>query len=229
MEERKVFGINTFILKVIAIVSMTIDHVGYVLLPQYPILRVIGRLAFPIYCFLIIEGYFHTKDIRKYLLRLLIFALVSEVPFDLAFNIGNEGINPFHNQNVFFTLFLGLVVVYIYDNLKKYAIDKFYLYIPAFVGIFGCIILAHFTNTDYEAGGVCLIFTLYVFREYKLLRILIASLELYLFFGVIECFGIIAFLPIALYNGKLGPKMKYFFYIYYPTHLLILFFLKNFL
>ena len=86
-EKQEIFGLNGFVLKCIAMVCMLIDHTGAVLFPQYRILRIIGRIAFPIYCFLLVEGAMHTRDIRKYELRLLGFALVSEIPFDLAFPV----------------------------------------------------------------------------------------------------------------------------------------------
>jgi len=100
-------------LKIIAIISMLIDHVGAVLFPEVLALRIIGRLAFPIFCFLIVEGYFHTKDLKKYITRLGIFAIIAEVPFDLAFH---DTILEFTYQNVFFTLAIGLVAVYLYDK-----------------------------------------------------------------------------------------------------------------
>ena len=101
----KNFGLDGFVLKSIAMVAMLIDHMGAVLFPQYLGMRMIGRIAFPIYCFLLVEGAMHTSDIRKYELRLFLFALVSELPFDLAF----QGTIDFNHQNVFFTLLLGVI------------------------------------------------------------------------------------------------------------------------
>ena len=97
------FGVSGSALKCIAMASMLTDHIGYVLFPQYLILRMIGRLAFPIYCFLLVEGAMHTGNIRKYEIRLLAFALISELPFDYAFYGGIR----WESQNVFLTLLFG--------------------------------------------------------------------------------------------------------------------------
>ena len=105
----KKIGLNSFWLKMIAITTMLIDHVGAVLLPQYPILRIIGRIAFPIFCFLLVEGFMHTHDVIRYMTRIGLFALISEIPFDLLFY--GRILDGTH-QNVFFTLFIGLVMLY---------------------------------------------------------------------------------------------------------------------
>ena len=104
----KKVGWNSFWLKMIAITTMLIDHVGAVLLPQYPILRIIGRIAFPIFCFLLVEGFMHTHDVIRYMTRIGLFALISEIPFDLLFY--GRILDGTH-QNVFFTLFIGLVML----------------------------------------------------------------------------------------------------------------------
>ena len=97
-------GLNSFQLKCIAIVTMLIDHIGAIIFPTQMGFRIIGRFSFPIFCFLLVEGFHHTKDVKKYMIRLGIFALISEIPYDLAFrNVFLE----FERQNVFFTLLLG--------------------------------------------------------------------------------------------------------------------------
>ena len=108
------FGfLNSFTLKIIAIITMIIDHIGYVFLPvgtaYYDIARAIGRISFPIFCFLIVQGFFHTRSHINYLIRLLIFALLSEIPFDLAFH---KTLFYWNSQNVFITLALGLFAIF---------------------------------------------------------------------------------------------------------------------
>ena len=98
-------GINSFQLKWIAVITMIIDHTGAVLFPDDMVFRYIGRIAFPIFCFLLVEGFFHTRDVRKYMLRLGLFALISEIPYDLAFR---DTVLEFEHQNVFFALLLGV-------------------------------------------------------------------------------------------------------------------------
>ena len=103
--DRKQQGLfNNFTLKMIAIISMLTDHVGCILFPDELIFRAIGRIAFPIFCFLVVEGFFHTRNTWNYLMRLCIFAILSEIPFDLAF-FGK--VFYLQKQNVFMTLALG--------------------------------------------------------------------------------------------------------------------------
>ena len=178
--------INSFILKMIAIITMVIDHVGAVLFPMNMMFRYIGRISFPLFVFLLVEGSIHTRKIRKYELRMFLFALISEIPFDLAFS--NEIVN-IHSQNVFWTLGIGLVMLDLIQN------GAFYILL---------IYLVWMTHENVPAQAV----------SFAVIAIL--------FFGVVELPGVIAFLPILLYNGKKGPSAKYIFYAFYPVHLFLL-------
>lgn len=210
------FGINGFTLKWIAMITMMIDHMGLMLFPQYPIFRIIGRLAFPIYCFLLVEGAVHTSDIKKYLLRLLTFALVSEIPFNLvcAGEVWNLGY-----QNVFFTLALGLAAIAVFESVRL----KSYGIVAAIIAI----LAAEVIHADYGGAGVVFILIFYLFREriwQKILFFLVADIWLY---GGIQNYAIFSLIPIICYNGKRGPGMKYMFYFMYPIHLLLLYGLKR--
>ena len=221
MSERKGFWDN-FTLKMIAVIAMLIDHIGYIFINsgtnQYLIFRGIGRVTFPIFCFLIVEGFHHTKSPINYLARLLVFAVISEVPFDLAFF--NTVYNP-NNQNVFLTLAIGLACLFCLEENRTNR-----LYSIPFVILFA---LAYFIHCDYGVGGVLLICMFYIteqFREKFLIQLILSGLIFYLFFGIAELPGLIAILLIHFYNGKRGNnKMQWFFYTFYPLHLLILHFI----
>ena len=215
-------------LKIIAIALMIIDHIGAVvifhgyLLPNVPVLqgtfaysiytfyqvlRFIGRSAFPIFCFLLVQGFLHTSNKRKYLTRLFIFALISEIPFDIA--IHNAFIS-FGSQNIFFTLLIGFCVMW----LMELWADKLYLQLLIVALGMG---LAYLIQSDYDYWGILLISILYFFRTTPVLQTIVGSLAL-----LWEAPATIAFIPINMYNGKRGIPMKYFFYIFYPAHLLLL-------
>ncbi len=219
---------NTFQLKLIAISSMLIDHIGAILFPEIIIFRIIGRLAFPIFAFLITKGYQKTSGLKKYMGRLMLFALISQIPFQMAFGSG---------LNIFFTLFIGLYAIYLYDNYNK-------IYIVILAGVF-CEIL----KTDYGLYGIVLIFLFHYFRnDFKqlvkpvvfinLAIILVSGLPYYnkgikqlqdILWIIIQSFSIISLVFIKHYNNKKGPGLKYFFYIFYPGHLLILSMIKKYI
>lgn len=234
--------INTFWLKIIAILCMTIDHVGACLgviyvnnqyylsglmdLDTYSILRTIGRLAFPIFCYLIVEGLFYTRDVMNYIIRLLVFALISQIPFSLMTKK-----TPFafeQNLNVYFTLALGLITIALINYFKKRYNSKdipmpIFLLLSA-VAIICSTSFANTINTDYAGYGVLVIVIFYVFRDKPLLisvALLIATL---LMSNVTELYALLAMIPIVLHNHKKGFSMKYVFYMYYPAHMLILYF-----
>lgn len=204
--------LNNFTLKMIAILAMAIDHIGAVLFPQYDIFRIVGRIAFPIFAFTLVEGFMHTKDIKKYMLRLGVLALVSEVPFDLVF-FGTP--LEFGHQNVFFTMFLGIAMLYLF--LKNVSIWR------QFVVVFGMLLLAELLRTDYSSAGLFTIFMFYQWRGSNLLKFAGMAFVNLFYLGGLQSYACFAAIPIAMYNGKRGPKCKWFFYWFYPVHLLVIY------
>ena len=213
--------INSFTLKWIAIFTMAVDHIGAVLFPNIIQFRCVGRIAFPIFIFLLVEGFFHTKNIRKYILRMLVFCFISEIPFDLAFY------GTFFNwkhQNVFFTLTIGLIMLALIQNRKNW---------HQFGIVLLCMLGAYLLSTDYSAGGILLIYMFYLFRntdadspdyirKFLCKAAGLGAVSLFAF-GAIECFSLFAMIPVFFYNRKRGPSLKSFFYIFYPAHLLVLY------
>ena len=215
-------------LMVFAIVTMLIDHIGAGFLvcwkkawepifafqllgtlhtvSLYQLFRLVGRLAFPIFAFLLVEGFCHTSNRRKYAWSLAIFALISEIPFDFLFRpiYGNS-------QNIYFTLLIGFLTMW---GLERYRGR------PVFQAIIVAAALAAATvlHTDYSYHGIVLILALYLFRKQPVLQTVFGALSLYF-----EWFAVFAFIPIRLYNGRRGfvrgRYMKYFFYIFYPVHM----------
>lgn len=216
-----------FVLKLIAMITMLIDHTGAILFegsPYYIYFRMIGRLAFPIYCFLLVEGFYHTSNVKRYLKRLGVFALISEIPFDLAFSKTDTSINFFESQNVFFTLYIGLLVIYFMSLVKKkYMNDSMKQnLINIGIVIVGCF-AAIFLATDYSFLGVLLILCFYLFRTNKLLLSIAILLLNYELAGTLQALAVLSMIFIWFYNGKKGPKLnKYIFYAFYPAHILLL-------
>lgn len=320
-------GISGSTIKIIAIVSMLIDHMAAALLTRILIqrglfeismqgmeqqlswlaenallyygmmvMRFIGRLGFPIFCFLLVEGFQKTHNVGKYAFRLGIFALISEIPFDLAFS---GKVLEFGYQNVYFTLLIGILALWAFDFFEKHDFRKEIqivltvagiLLLPGYLAIFAgnmvygvmnsltamgvirlmpdqstrlaiwvalylvflvamtvfyaiyrhvkgndkawrmcadlgtlavAMFLADNLHTDYSGMGVLTIAMMYVFRRRKVISMLAGCIVLTLMsFSEITAF--FALIPIALYNGKRGLKMKYFFYAFYPVHLLLI-------
>ncbi len=243
------------------------------------VMRLVGRLGFPIFCFLLVEGFEKTRNVRKYALRLGLFAMVSEIPFNLAFK---GSLFDFSYQNVFFTLFLGLAALCAYEYFNRcelpktacvilcltgflmpgfYIVRSFFGWNAALFGskwviafglsclavavliifygkkngqrkaeilcadltvLFLAMLLADFLHTDYSGMGVMTITVMYLFRRGKVKSMLAGCITLTcMSVSEITCFG--ALIPAALYNGQRGWKMKYFFYAFYPVHLLLLY------
>lgn len=176
-------------------------------------MRAIGRMAFPIFAFLIVEGYHHTRNRRKYGVNLLLFALLSEVPYNLV----HTDHLFWRIQNVFFTLLIGYLAICVYERYKDDGKRLgFYM-----LGIAGLTLLC---RSDYGLTGVGLILMLHLLRSNMVLSALLGTAML------AKWFASLAFVPIWLYNGERGfirgRFLKYCFYAFYPVHLLVLWWLK---
>ncbi len=227
-EKYKVLSGST--LKCIALITMIIDHIGAVLLKNsqiillstfrgtltlYTLMRKIGRLAFPIYCFLLVEGFLHTRDRRKYGLSLFLFALISEIPW----NLEHTGAVCYPAQNVFFTLFLGYAGLCCIDRFREMRWKQL-------CSLTILYMLAATMKADYGTAGFGFILLMYVLRNNKILQAVLGT-----------CFESggwaagLAFIPINLYNGNRGfirgKWMKYAFYAAYPLHILILYWIRK--
>ncbi|MCD7859762.1 MAG: conjugal transfer protein TraX [Firmicutes bacterium] len=205
-------------LKGIAMLTMLIDHIGAVLLPGALVLRGIGRLSFPIFCFFIAQGYAHTRSVPKYLARLLIFGVLSEVPFDLAFYS-----QPFYwgYQNVMWTLALGLVAIWCADLGERGS--RLWL-----LGVLGALLAAYFGRTDYGAFGVSAVLLCHYLprlpHRYAFGALLFAALCI-VHNNLVELLGSLSFALLALYSGEKASHsrvLRYAFYAFYPLHLLAL-------
>ena len=237
-------------LKLIAIITMTIDHIGAAILEMYPhssemsasayttmmfiddILRGIGRIAFPLFIFLLIEGLDHTRNAKKYIVRLFCFALISEIPFDLAFN---NKLFYAKDNNVFFTLAIGLTVCLVIRlcseriAVKSDTSDKVLAGIIDVSAIVAGAFLANVLCSDYSTSGVLAIVLMYLLSRqnvYTAYIVMVCYLGLTTDFT--EFYAIVGLIFIYMYNGKRGKQNKYLFYIYYPAHLLVLFLIRKY-
>lgn len=206
-------------LKGIALLTMLCDHIACVLLTGeqwhglYRCMRMIGRVSFPVFCFVLVLGFLSTSDIKKYISRLFLFAILSEIPFDLAFS---GRLFDWGNQNVMFTLLIGLLVL---TGLQQFQTRVWLQGVACLVGCFAAYIL----KTDYSYFGVVLIIIFYLFRENAVSRYLWASILIFSEGGM-EVYAVLGLLVCYFYQPqKREPEMpKYFFYLFYPVHLLAL-------
>ena len=193
---------------------MFLDHYHYII-GGSKILNVVGRIAFPIFAFTLSEGYVHTRSLKKYLFRLFIFAVSIQMPSIL---FGYD-----YSMNIFFTLFLGLLSIYIF-NLKKINI------ILKIILIGFVLFFSQKFKLDYGMYGILLIMNFNIFRNYKskiLMNFLVLNVFNMIFpkvFDLVDTqfFSLISLVFIFMYNGKKGRSMKYFFYLFYPIHFFIL-------
>lgn len=220
---------DSYRLKLIAVISMLIDHTGFILFPDALWLRMIGRLAFPIYTFLLVEGFYHTKNVKKYLGRLFAFALISEIPYNLALY---NHLFYLEKQNVYWTLALGLLMLVLLKRFKQ-------PFVQAAI-IAGASLVAEYCHFSYRYVGILMILCFYIFRinpgsrdkqlEIRFMQILSVFTLNYSFLSSIQWIGGLSLLPIQFYNGQKGRhSFQYFFYIFYPAHLLGLYLLKRYI
>ncbi len=247
-------SINGNALKMIAIVTMLIDHLTYVIVEGYmlpkaarsfiggadlqytakdyklwatldSVGRGIGRLAFPIFLFLMLEGFLHTRNVWKYALRLAIFALISEIPFNMAFT-GN--IFDLSYQNVFFTLLIGLLMMIGFEAVSDRVPESFPAGVLQTLVFVAALAAAGFLKCDYTYMGVAMTAAVYITRNHRNIMWLAVMVAMILTLipsnsSIFELIGCFSFLFIACYNGERGSfNMKYFFYLFYPVHILIL-------
>ena len=226
-------------LKTIACITMLVDHIGAscieagILTPgldagtlsqdtlsAYPlyrldmVLRFTGRLAFPLFCFLLVEGFVHTRDAKKYVRRLFLFALISEVPFDLAFFRTSFALD---HQNVYWTLALGVLAM---AGLKHFEKPDGSASWKGLLCVAGCTLAALVACTDYDGIGVLIICALYLTRGDRKRQCIVGAV---LFAW--ELTAPLAFVLVWFYNGQRGrctPAMQKVFYWFYPVHLSVL-------
>jgi len=229
---------SSFTLKILACALMVVDHVSIIFFPTNPIMRLIGRLVFPMFAYFIAEGYRHTKDPTSYLGRLFLFALISQPFYTFGFNY------PTVHFNVFFTLAAGLYAVYAYEKSKSY------------VALLLAMAGAELVHASYGFTGVLMIFVIHkFFQDYKRMALWVFLISIlagmhtiavkysddpnfvisfsyiakHAVSSLVQPCAVLAVPLIALYNGKRGPNAKYLFYIFYPGHLAILGLIRIFL
>ncbi len=222
---------SAFVLKLIACITMFIDHAVLTFVPYgtawFWIGREIGRIAFPIYCFLLVEGFWHTSSRKKYMVRLLVFALLSEFPFDyFLYGIPGSVEMAMQYQNVMFTLLAGLALLCIYDYLlRNYSVTQPVAFNTlAAIAIVGATVVVVWLKSDYSYVGILFILIFYLMRGRKLWIAGSLAVIILMFSDVYELGALLALVPIYMYNGEQGGKRKfrYAFYAFYPVHLLLI-------
>ena len=245
---KPLFGISGSTVKLIAMFCMFLDHFAAILIEQ-PLyrnaliaansqseldaflashnalimagsfLRSVGRIAFPLFAFLLVEGFLHTHSKIKYCRNLFLMALLAEIPFDLAFS---SSIWNFASQNTLFTLTLGLLTIWALSHLGETCQSRWFnLIYTLLITAVGCG-AAYLLQTDYNLYGILAIVLFYLFRTQRNTATILACGALSLL-GPEQWFCFLALIPILKYNGSRGLKLKYTFYLFYPVHLLVLY------
>lgn len=226
-------------LHILAMVLMFCDHLWATVVPGNDWLTDIGRLAFPIFAFMTVEGYFHTRNLKKYVLRLFVFALISEIPFNLM--LGSRIFYPIH-QNVLWTFLLGIAMIRWNEKAKNAPMWRRILRAASSVAV--GFLVGTLTMVDYFGAGVLMVLTFYFFRGRKWWQFAGQLIALYYInteilsgfsyqwelFGrtvwvVRQSFAVLALIPIWLYRGRQGHHSKAFRWLcygFYPAHMLLL-------
>lgn len=238
-------GISSFTLHIIAMGLMLCDHMWALLFPAAEWLTCIGRIAFPIFAFMIVEGYTHTRNLKRYMLRILIWACLSEIPFNIM--CGGSIFYPLH-QNVLWTFLLSLLMITLIEKCKARfkraaaVLLSIGITLPGFV-------LGYLIFTDYFGGGVLTVLVFYFFRKRNWKCLLAQVVCLYILnvellggyciivniFGhdvelVQQGFALLALIPIWLYRGRQGFHSKAFQYVcyaFYPVHMIVLLIIRE--
>jgi len=239
---KKKFCIETtsMSLHIMAMVFMLCDHLWATVVPGNDWLTCVGRVAYPIFAFMIVEGYFHTHNLKKYVTRLLLWAVISEIPFNLV--MGSRLFYPIH-QNVLWTFLIGILCIYINERAKKKG-GMVRRVLSGGASVVLAFVLGLVGFVDYNYAGVLTVLVFYFFRGRKWWHFLGQALLLWYInvemlsgyayevqvfgethFIVRQGFALLALIPIWLYRGKQGPHNKAlqcFYYVFYPAHLLVL-------
>lgn len=240
IKEKKWFDISSAVLHSMAMFFMLLDHAWATIVPGCEWLTCLGRLAFPIFAFLLVEGYFHTHNFKQYIIRLVVFAVLSEIPFNLMY--GGQVFYPFH-QNVLWGFVIALLGMWFMDWAKRHM--KVWLAVPvAGLMIVLCAGIGQVAMVDYYGAGVLMVFVFYLFHGKKWWCFVGQLVGLYYLnvhllgsmYYTVHIFGreiglvqqglaLLSLIPIWLYHGRQGYHTKgfqYFCYAFYPAHIVVL-------
>ena len=212
-------------LKYIAFISMLIDHANNALITPLldgqgfllhlsNLFSILGRIAFPIFVFFIVEGFFKTRSRKKYLLTLLVFGIISEVPFDMF--TSKTFFDPYWN-NMMFTLALCLIMIWLVDILKGRIKNRLLWYIVSIVVVAIFAFMAMQLSLDYDYHAIVVAYLFYIFYDKPILGAGLGYLSI-----IKELYSFLGFAMTLTYNGERGRQYKWFNYLFYPVHILIL-------
>ena len=227
---------SLFWIKIIAILTMAVDHLGVFVFPENIYFRIIGRLSFPLFAWAIANGSIYSKDTKKYLLRLFVLAIISQIPYQLVFN--SYGVTD-PGLNILFTLSLGLLGIIFIKDTNNTIIHIFIASILSFVafvinanyGAFGVLCIIFFyrffgSNIKTSLSYIFLLLTFFLILPFSVSKNVGSVFEMS-YMNFIQMFSTLSLFLICAYNKKIGYKLKYFFYLFYPLHLLFIYILKR--